>query len=114
MTLDDILIKTRKFLNAAGVENPALDARLLVRGGAVFSEEDMIIRGQSPLSNETIEKIEQMAFRRAAGEPVSRILGGREFWGMTFKVTADTLDPRVNGSMNLWHGQGPGGAVTVL
>jgi len=32
--------------------------------------------------------------RRAAREPLSRILGQREFWSLVFRVTADTLDPR--------------------
>jgi release factor glutamine methyltransferase len=34
--------------------------------------------------------------RRLGGEPVSRILGQREFWGLPFRVTPDTLDPRAD------------------
>ncbi len=93
-TLDDVLRQKRQTLAAAGVENPALDARILVRRGAGLSEEEIITNGQTPLSNQQIELIEKMVLRRAAGEPVSRILGGREFWGLWFKVTEDTLDPR--------------------
>ncbi|HEX9881107.1 MAG TPA: peptide chain release factor N(5)-glutamine methyltransferase, partial [Hyphomicrobium sp.] len=36
----------------------------------------------------------EMLRRRCAREPVSRILGAREFYGRTFKVTPATLDPR--------------------
>lgn len=96
MTLDECIQKMRLILAGAGVENPALDTRILVRLGGSFSDMDMITKGQTPLSNELIEKIEKMVLRRAAGEPVSRILGGREFWGRFFKVTADTLDPRAD------------------
>ncbi len=94
MTVDEILLKTRALLQAAGVENAALDARLLVREGASLSDAEMIAGAQTPLSREVIDKIEKMSARRAVGEPVSRILGGREFWGLAFKVTPDTLDPR--------------------
>ncbi len=94
MTLDECLQKMRLILADAGIENPALDTRILVRQGSSFSDIDMVTNGQTPLSNELIEKIEKMVLRRAAGEPVSRILGGREFWGHVFKVTEDTLDPR--------------------
>lgn len=93
-TLDDVMRQARKTLAAARVENSALDARILVRRGGGFSEEDIITKGRTPLSNQQIESIEKMVHRRTAGEPVSRILGGREFWGLWFTVTPDTLDPR--------------------
>jgi release factor glutamine methyltransferase len=92
--LDQIISRIRVRLAEAGVENPALDARILARQGGKFSDADLISGGQSPLSVEVVETIEQLAARRAAGEPVSRILGEREFWGLSFKVTPDTLDPR--------------------
>ena len=94
MTFDEMLKSVRARFNASGVENPALDARVLVMRGAGINEVDLISRGASPLSEQQIEIIEQMVSRRLMGEPVSRILGGREFWGLWFKVTPDTLDPR--------------------
>lgn len=94
MLLDELLRRLRDKLAAAGVENPALDARILARQGGRFSDADLITGGQAPLSADVVEIIQKMADRRAAGEPVSRILGGREFWGLPFKVTKDTLDPR--------------------
>ena len=39
-------------------------------------------------------QFDAMVARRAAYEPVSRILGMREFYGRSFKVTPDVLDPR--------------------
>lgn len=94
ITLDDMLKKLRGQLAAAGIENPALDARLLVRQGGQFSDAEMISGGSVPLSAEAIENIEEFALRRTAGEPISRIFGGREFYGRFFTVTPDTLDPR--------------------
>ncbi len=40
------------------------------------------------------EKLEQFATRRAAGEPLSRIVGRREFWGLPLAISPDVLDPR--------------------
>lgn len=40
------------------------------------------------------EKLEAAAARRLSGEPVSRIVGEREFWGLKFELSAATLDPR--------------------
>lgn len=74
----------------------ALDARLLIQFVTGFSNEDFIVRGDSPLTAQQIETIEKFAARRLEGEPVSRILGRREFWGLEFEVTPDTLDPRAD------------------
>lgn len=81
---------------AAGVETPALDARILMRQGGDFSDADLISSAQSPLSPQVIEKLEEFLRRRLEGEPVSRILGEREFWGLSFKVAPATLDPRAD------------------
>jgi release factor glutamine methyltransferase len=93
-TLDQMLARMRRVLAAAGVENPALDARLMMRQGGNFTDSDMISGGQTPLSVQIIENVEKLLTRRLAGEPVSRLAGGREFWGLYFIVTPDTLDPR--------------------
>lgn len=93
-TLDEMLIRMRRVLADAGVENPALDARLLMRQGGNFSDFDLISKGWTPLSAEVIENVEKLLSRRVAGEPVSRLAGGREFWGLPFMITPDTLDPR--------------------
>ena len=39
-------------------------------------------------------RIREAAERRLAGEPVSRIIGRREFWGLPFSLSPHTLDPR--------------------
>lgn len=93
-TVDEITRRLRGALAAAGVDTAALDARIFVRQGAGFSDADLITNGQALLPVQVIEKIENMLSRRVAGEPVSRIVGGREFWSLFFKVTQDTLDPR--------------------
>lgn len=78
----------------AGIENPALDARLLVQAAADCDEIEMIREPGKRLGESELEKLRKFETRRMAHEPVSRILGSREFWGLTFEVTPATLDPR--------------------
>lgn len=72
-------------LEAAGIANPRLDVRLLL--AACLGED-------ASLSEETLARFEPMLARRIAGEPVSRILGQREFWSLEFALSPATLDPR--------------------
>ncbi len=81
-------------LREAGIDNASLDARLLVQASCGCNEIDMIREPGKMLSDGEIEILAGFESRRLAGEPVSRILGTREFWGLEFRVTPATLDPR--------------------
>jgi release factor glutamine methyltransferase len=81
---------------AAGIETARLDARVLV-GHALNIEPSLLFaRSDIEIAPETAALLETFAARRLAHEPVSRIVGKREFWGMDFAVTKDTLDPRAD------------------
>jgi release factor glutamine methyltransferase len=96
LTLEKLLLKMRRELEAAKVETPALDARILMRQGGNFSDLELITEAACPLSEQVIENTLKLLDRRLRGEPVSRIRGEREFWGLDFKVTPATLDPRAD------------------
>lgn len=83
-----------RHLTAAGVPDAALDARLLTAAAAGLSREDMVLRAGEAITAEAALTLNEFGRRRGAGEPVSRILGRREFWGMSFGLNAATLDPR--------------------
>ena len=53
----------------------------------------LIAEPEAPLVD-AAARIETLARRREAGEPLTRILGRREFWSLDFRVTSDVLDPR--------------------
>jgi release factor glutamine methyltransferase len=74
----------------AGSASPGLDARLLVEGslGVENAVSDLI------LTAEALARLDDFAVRRVAGEPVWRILGEREFWGLPFRLSPATLEPR--------------------
>lgn len=93
-TLDQLLKRVREKLSENGIENAALDARVLVSRGGNFSPENMIAGGAQPVSQEVIDRVGKFVDQRISGAPVSRIAGGREFWGLHFTLSKDTLDPR--------------------
>ncbi|HSV28611.1 MAG TPA: HemK family protein methyltransferase, partial [Candidatus Omnitrophota bacterium] len=81
-------------LVAAGIDTARLDARMLVAEVLGVETNRVFTHPETPLSAEQSERLEALAARRAAREPISHILGRRGFWTLTLKVTADTLDPR--------------------
>lgn len=87
-------IQTR--FRAAGVENPGLEARILVKAALGVSDADLITGSAQTYPQADLDRLEAMVARRLAGEPPSRILGSREFWGRDFVLSPDTLDPRAD------------------
>lgn len=76
------------------MDSPDLDARLLIMAGTGWTQTDIILRGDDDLPDSMIGKIDAMADRRLAGEPIDHILGNREFYGRSFEISKDVLSPR--------------------
>ena len=79
---------------ARGIDSPELDARLLIGDALGLDLTGLIVGGARTLSAEEATTIEAMVQRRMSGEPVARILGHKEFWGLSFNVSPATLVPR--------------------
>jgi release factor glutamine methyltransferase len=84
---------TRAFM-AAGLERPDLDARILVGHALGLDHAALAAAADRRLSPSQHERIGELAERRLAREPVARIVGTKEFWGLLFEVTSATLVPR--------------------
>lgn len=93
-TLAQVVAAAGERLAAAGVEDPRRDARLLVCRLLGGGPELLLGWPERVLSAEETARIEAAVARRAAREPVSRILGEREFWSLPFALNGATLDPR--------------------
>ena len=78
---------------AAGIDDPGVDARLLLCAAAGFDHAGLIRDPDLPLE-EAADRTLELARRRLAREPVSRILGTRSFWSFDLLVTPAVLDPR--------------------
>lgn len=88
------LAAARAALGGAGSESPALDARLLLAAAAGVDGAAVIARNAEPLPALAEAAFDAYLRRRLAGEPVARILGEKEFWGLRFQVGEATLVPR--------------------
>ena len=81
-------------LSAVGVDNPRMDARLLLCHSACLELANIIVDPNVVLADECFWKFEMLVKRREKREPISHLIGEREFWSLPFIVTADVLDPR--------------------
>jgi release factor glutamine methyltransferase len=93
-SLQQMSAVTARILREAGIETAELDARLLLCHAVELSHEAFIARSNEPLAPEAAARLAASLERRTAGEPVSRILGRREFYGRSFLIDRHTLDPR--------------------
>jgi release factor glutamine methyltransferase len=106
---------------AAGIDSAELDARLLLGAALKLDLTGLITSGTRRLTAGEAERAEAFAVRRLNGEPVARILGEKEFWGLPLKISADTLVPRpdtetvVEFALELVRERRlPGGAMRIL
>lgn len=81
-------------LREAGHDTPELDARLLIGHALGLDHAGLAGAAERPLAADEASRINALAQRRLSHEPVSRILGSREFWSLPLAVTPDVLDPR--------------------
>jgi len=90
----DLLSDGMKALKGAGVEAPAREARLLLGVAAQVTPTIMIGFPERSVDLESAERFRALLARRVAREPISHLLGVREFWSRPFAVSRDVLDPR--------------------
>jgi release factor glutamine methyltransferase len=79
---------------SAGVESAELDARLLVGAALKLDLTGLVAAANRKLAPDESSTLEAFAARCLAGEPIARILGQKEFWGLPLKLSAQTLVPR--------------------
>ena len=94
VTLAGLLRRARGLLADAGIEDPALDARLIVEHFSGTNRTEAISTPQREIEAGAAAAIEAAVERRVAGEPVHRILGFREFYGLRLSLSPETLEPR--------------------
>ncbi|WP_420960748.1 peptide chain release factor N(5)-glutamine methyltransferase [Brucella sp. IR073] len=86
--------KAREKLRAVDIATPELDARLLVEWATGTSRLDMLTAPERIIGSEAVTALEAALERRLRGEPVHRIMGERAFYGLGFRLSPETLEPR--------------------
>jgi release factor glutamine methyltransferase len=74
-------------------DTAGLDARLLLCAALGIDHAALIGDHEQPIGA-AAKRLGELARRRSLGEPVSRILGWREFWDLAFTISPAVLDPR--------------------
>ena len=91
MTIDEALRDGAARLHASGIDNPRLEARLLL-AYALRTTQETVLRDRDAEIDPT--GYHSLLARRVAREPLAHILGRREFWSLDLLVSPDTLVPR--------------------
>ncbi|MGV8986241.1 MAG: peptide chain release factor N(5)-glutamine methyltransferase [Cypionkella sp.] len=81
-------------LREAGIEDAPRDARLLMARAMSVPADRLTLHLQDQLTDPMAQAFADLVKARAARQPMAQILGERLFWGRSFEVTRDTLDPR--------------------
>ncbi|WP_019624996.1 peptide chain release factor N(5)-glutamine methyltransferase [Thioalkalivibrio sp. ALJT] len=93
-TLDALLRELRGRLQAAGSEEPGLEARLLLGAATGLDTSALIARGLDAPTTLQRKRADTLCRRREAGEPIAHILGRRAFWSLDLEVSRACLIPR--------------------
>jgi len=84
----------RRRFEAAGLVDPAMDARVLICGLLNLSPTGLLLEGDKPVAADLAARVEEAIVRRLGREPVYRILGRRDFYGLDLALSEGTLEPR--------------------
>jgi release factor glutamine methyltransferase len=93
-TIASLLRHARQSLEQAGVSSATLDSRLLLQDATGLNHASIIATSDMPVTPHQKNVFQSHIALRLTHQPVSKILGHREFFGRRFAVNGDVLDPR--------------------
>ena len=94
MKLREVLADAANKLSRSGIDGAARDARVLTAFAIGTPISELSLKLNELVSDQIISKLEKLILRRIDREPISKILGRREFWGRSFSINENVLDPR--------------------
>ena len=93
-TIGVLVQLTKQYFQERGIENPRLDAEVLLCHVMNLERIDLYVRFDQPLEERELSSYRDLVRRRSSGEPIAYLLGEKEFMGHTFKVSPAVLIPR--------------------
>jgi release factor glutamine methyltransferase len=93
-TLGRLLAWTTDYLKQHGSESPRLDAEILLAEARGCQRIELYTAFDEPADEATRERFRELVRRRAEGTPVAYLVGHKEFYSLSFRVTPDVLIPR--------------------
>lgn len=106
-----VLTEIRQKIAEIKPDTARIDARQIMMHACQLTPEALITERTRAISEDEKDLINQMVNRRLSGEPVTKIVGTREFWGMNFATNRATLDPRpdsetlISNICDFWQGR---------
>jgi release factor glutamine methyltransferase len=94
MKAQDALRRAIPALQEAGIEDAARDARVLLAHALGIGHDRLTLKLQDEMTPPQEAMYDAALAARRARQPVAQITGRRLFWGLSFRVTRDVLDPR--------------------
>jgi len=92
--LVDILTKSEGYFRKRGIPSPRLEAELILAHVLGIERLQIYLDHARPLSDDELSRIREMVARRGKREPLSWILGKRDFHAITLHTRPNVLDPR--------------------
>lgn len=94
MRLDDLLAEAGNTLAQVGIDQPELDARLLLQYLTGATRSHLLLHGEVPVDAQTAAHYRSIIQQRAQRIPLQYLTGSQEFWSLDFKVSPAVLIPR--------------------
>ncbi|WP_103255969.1 peptide chain release factor N(5)-glutamine methyltransferase [Tabrizicola aquatica] len=94
MRAQEALRRAVPLLREAGIEDGSRDARVLLAHALGIGHDRLTLKLQDEMTGPQEALYDAALQARIARQPVAQITGRRLFWGLSFRVTRDTLDPR--------------------
>jgi release factor glutamine methyltransferase len=95
-TVTNALHSAANRLHSTGIETPQLDARLLLQAVLGVDHSTLISISDRLLSKAELQGFDELIERRQNREPVHRIIGQKEFWGLNLNISEAVLEPRAD------------------
>jgi release factor glutamine methyltransferase len=93
-TIEAVLRWATDDFRARGLDNPRLDAELLLARTLATTRIELIVDAKRTLDEVELRGLRELVRRRRSHEPMAYILGEREFYGRPFRVDPRVLVPR--------------------
>lgn len=94
LTVLEVLRRSTEWLRGRGIEQPRLDAELLMAHALGVQRLDLYVQFDRPLTEEELGSARGLVRARGDHTPVAYIVGQREFYSLEFAVDARVLVPR--------------------
>ena len=94
LNIKEILDKTVDYFKEYEIDQPRLDAEVLLADLLDMERINLYVNFDRPLTPDEVDAYRELVLKRRQGTPVAYLVGHKEFMGLKFKINSDVLIPR--------------------